>query len=102
MPERFLLQILRSLVKRGILGSTRGADGGYLLRRQPAEISLLDVIEAVDGPLEFPLHMGGGLPEKAKAKLECALGAVAASTRRELQAVTLAHLLPKIDGHLTT
>ena len=95
-------KILRSLVKRGILGSTRGVEGGYSLRRHPAEISLLDMIEAVDGPLEFPLPVGNGLPEMSKARLECALSEVAASTRRELQAVTLAQLLPKIDGRLTT
>ena len=51
MPERFLLQILRSLVTHGILRSTRGVDGGYSLRRNPGDISLLEVIEAVDGPM---------------------------------------------------
>ena len=35
MPERFLLQILRSLVTHGILKSTRGVDGGYVLWKEP-------------------------------------------------------------------
>ncbi len=47
MPERFLLQVLRSLVNHGVLRSTRGVDGGYMLIRSPDEISLLDVIEAI-------------------------------------------------------
>src|ERR1700680_2225111 len=55
MPERFLLQILRHLVTHGILHSTRGVDGGYALERKPEEISLLDVIEAIDGPLSATL-----------------------------------------------
>src|SRR5215216_4770031 len=50
MPERFLLQILRNLVTHGILRSTRGVDGGYALVRPPHQISLLEVIEAIEGP----------------------------------------------------
>jgi Rrf2 family protein len=51
MPVRFLLTILSKLVKRGILKSRRGTDGGYLLARRANEISLLQLIEAVDGPI---------------------------------------------------
>ena len=52
MPERFLLQILRMLVTHGILRSTRGVDGGYALTKPADQISLLEVIEAIDGPLD--------------------------------------------------
>ena len=45
MPERFLLQILRDLAKQGILQSTRGGGGGFMLDRRPEEVSLLEVIE---------------------------------------------------------
>jgi Rrf2 family protein len=100
MPERFLLQILRNLVTHGILGSTRGVDGGYSLQRSPADISLLEVIEAVDGPLDCPLPVHEGLPESSWTKLECALREVTERSRRELRAVTLAHLLPEVDGHV--
>ena len=51
MPERFLLQILRNLVAHGILESTRGVEGGYTLDRAPEDISVLEVIEAIDGPI---------------------------------------------------
>ena len=51
MPERFLLHILRALVSSGILRSTRGVDGGYALNRPPEQISLMDLIEAVEGPV---------------------------------------------------
>jgi Rrf2 family protein len=51
MPERFFLQIVRSLVTHGILSSTRGVVGGYFLQRAPEDISLLDLVEAIEGPL---------------------------------------------------
>ena len=42
MPERFLLQVLRTLVNQGLLKSTRGVDGGYRLSRPLSQISLLE------------------------------------------------------------
>ena len=99
MPERFLLQILRNLVRHGILGSTRGAEGGYALKRSPGDISLLEVIEAVDGPWHSALPVHEGLPAESRAKLECAWREVTELARRQLRSVTLAHLLPEVDGH---
>src|SRR5687767_5138877 len=58
MPERFLLQILRNLVTHGILRSTRGVDGGYALVRPANQISLLEVIEAIEGPYNSTLEVG--------------------------------------------
>ncbi len=95
MPERFLLQILRNLVAHGILESTRGVDGGYALERDARDISLLDVIEAVDGPMSSGMPIGDGLPSESKSKLKDALGEITDLARRELQAVKLAHLLPE-------
>ncbi|MFL6239396.1 MAG: RrF2 family transcriptional regulator [Actinomycetes bacterium] len=51
IPLNFLLGILRELKQALLLRSQRGPDGGYLLRRPASEISLADVIRAVDGPL---------------------------------------------------
>lgn len=51
IPMRYLLKTLRSLVKAGILHSFRGPEGGYALAKKPHEISLLDVVEAVEGPI---------------------------------------------------
>ena len=50
-PRKFLIQILVELKAQGIVRSVRGVAGGYLLARPPAEITLGDVLEAVDGPL---------------------------------------------------
>jgi len=95
MPERFLLQILRNLVAHGILESTRGVEGGYTLERNAEDISLLEVIEAIDGPLASALPLNEGLPTGCKKKLEQALSDVTQLARDELEDVKLAHLLPE-------
>lgn len=51
IPMRFLLKIMPSLIKGGIVGSQRGVGGGYYLAKVPAEITFLDVIEAIEGPV---------------------------------------------------
>jgi len=51
IPMRFLLKIMRSLIKAGIVKSHRGVGGGYSLNKMPEEITLLDVVEAVEGPV---------------------------------------------------
>ncbi len=95
MPERFLLQILRNLVAHGILESTRGVDGGYTLERAPDDVSLLELIEAIDGPLISALPLNEGLPAGSKKKLQRALKDITDMARQELKDVTLAHLLPE-------
>jgi Rrf2 family protein len=94
MPERFLLQILRHLVTHDILHSTRGVDGGYSLGRKPEEISLLEVIEAVDGPMSVALPASEGAETSAaEVKLREALEEITSSSRRQLQAIKLSDLL---------
>jgi Rrf2 family protein len=51
IPVKFLLGILRELKQARLVSSKRGAEGGYALSRPAKEISLADVIRAIDGPL---------------------------------------------------
>jgi Rrf2 family protein len=51
MPVKFLEQILLSLRHAGLLSSKRGVGGGYALARTAAEISVLDIVQALDGPV---------------------------------------------------
>ena len=51
IPAPFLQQILRKLIGAGFLQSRRGADGGFRLALEPSEISIADIVRAVDGPL---------------------------------------------------
>jgi Rrf2 family protein len=53
IPQAFLAQILPLLANRGVVRSQQGARGGYALARHPSEISFLEVIEAVEGPLRL-------------------------------------------------
>ena len=100
MPERFLLQILRNLVTHGILRSTRGVDGGYALVRPAEQISLLEVIEAIEGPYDSALEIGGdGLTEDSQHKLRDALSQVTNTTRRQLESIKLAQLLKPPSHH---
>lgn len=49
IPDRFLLKIMRNLIQSGIMQSFRGVDGGFALAKKPANISLYDVVQAVEG-----------------------------------------------------
>jgi Rrf2 family protein len=54
IPERYLVQILLQLKGAGLVASTRGASGGYRLARPATEISLGEVLSAIDGPPDPP------------------------------------------------
>lgn len=49
IPDRYLEQLLATLRRGGLVQSQRGARGGYLLAREPSQISLLDVISCLEG-----------------------------------------------------
>lgn len=51
MPEHFFSKIFQNLAKSGLVNSFRGSNGGFALARSPEDIKILEVIEAVDGPL---------------------------------------------------
>ena len=51
IPLPTVAKLMKSLNKAGLVASQRGATGGYALGRQPREISVADVIEAVEGPI---------------------------------------------------
>lgn len=50
IPDRFLPQVMADLSRAGIVGAVNGKNGGYCLRQPPAEVSLLDLINATEGP----------------------------------------------------
>ena len=92
IPTKYLENILSELRRSGVVGSQRGADGGYWLARPAAEISVADVIRAVEGPLadvrgEAPEELDYAGPAKP---LERVWLATRASVRLVLDHVTLA------------
>ena len=84
IPTGFLSQILKELVKRGILKSIVGVAGGYRLSRKPTDISLLNIIEAIEGPPS----LFDDLPPKPRR----ALGRANVAARNVLSKVTMADL----------
>lgn len=51
----FLTKVLQPLIKAGIVGSQRGVGGGFFLAKDPTQVSLLDIVEAEEGPLHLNL-----------------------------------------------
>jgi Rrf2 family protein len=94
IPSKFLETILLELKNAGIVKSTRGTEGGYSLARPADEISLADVIRAVDGPMATVRgeRVESVEYEGAAAALRDVWVAVRASLRRVLETTSLADL----------
>jgi Rrf2 family protein len=58
IPARYLEQIFQRLRRAGLVSGKRGPGGGYQLSRSPAEVTLRDIVEAVEGPLQEALGRG--------------------------------------------
>ena len=101
LPPRFLGAILAELRRAGLVASQRGAEGGYRLARGADDISIADIIRALDGPLA---EVRGYRPELtnydgAAENLQLVWVAVRASLRSVLEKVSLADV---VDGTLPT
>jgi Rrf2 family protein len=107
MPPKYLENILLQMRRAGLVRGQRGPEGGYVLARPANQITLADVIRAVDGPLanvrgERPEHVGYTGAAQALQQVWIALRA---SERAILEEVTLEHIakgdLPKRVLELT-
>jgi len=76
IPARFLEQVLHSMKKAGLVSSLRGAQGGYVLSKKPSEVSIAEILEALDGPLLPPLGGAGRTQVRRLGKPELLLGKV--------------------------
>lgn len=72
IPRPFLSKILHDLNKRGLVASSKGPGGGYSLARDPKDIRLSDVVQAVDGRLDLNATCVLGLDE-CRDDAPCAL-----------------------------
>lgn len=79
IPEKFLVHVLLQLKRTGIVRSVRGSKGGYLLGRPPEAVSLLDIVEAIEGPVLKSSSAGSahpGNPDPVWAEAATAIGGV--------------------------
>ena len=56
-PTEYLLQVMQQLVRAGILTSKKGPNGGFNLARPAKEINMLEIVEAIDGPVIVPMNL---------------------------------------------
>ena len=102
VPPAYLAKLLQALVRAGLLHATTGPRGGFRLARPPAEITMLDVVEAVDGRTPFyqcnelrQRGRGASPPEQCRKTCGIAarMSAAESAYRDSLAAVTIADIL---------
>jgi Rrf2 family protein len=93
IPERFLLKVLKPLVSAQILMSIKGPNGGYRLAKSPYDISMLDVVEAVDGPIRGTAPLNPRDPDHGlHRKLDQVCSHIADQMRKQLAKVRVSDL----------
>ncbi|HEY2785271.1 MAG TPA: Rrf2 family transcriptional regulator [Fimbriiglobus sp.] len=97
IPHRFLVQILLQLKGAGVVASTRGAAGGYHLSRNPADITLADVLDVIDPPESSSVGRTGDVSPLAAALRE-KWGEIADARRAVLERTTVADLIAAGQG----
>ncbi len=82
IPPSFLAKIISQLSIAGLIQTSRGAHGGVKLARDPEEITLLEVVEAIDGPIS--LNECTNNPESCPFGEDCPLHQIWCETQAEL------------------
>lgn len=96
IPERFLLKVLKPLVSARILLSIKGPNGGYRLAKGANEITLLEVLEAVDGPIRGQASFARDETDGALNKrLDNICNQAAEQVRKQLGKVKISELAGK-------
>lgn len=96
IPARFLEQVLHAMKKAGLVSSLRGAQGGYVLSKKPSELSVAEILEALDGPFLSITGLSGQNSSRRPSKSELLLAKVwdrvYAAERNVLDAITVEEL----------
>ena len=92
IPRRFLGQVLHKLVENQVLISAAGVAGGYYLARPPRNITLLEIIEAVDGTFSITMACIPTLSPAAQNELMSKFAAASELVRDRFRSITLAQL----------
>ena len=96
---RFTLKILHKLVTEGLVDSYKGVKGGYLLRLSPEKITLLRVIELIDGPIFIARCLGSEDCSLNQDKASCIyhhiFDSISIDVAKKLNGITIADILNK-------
>lgn len=94
ISEKFISRIAVPLRRAGFVESERGAKGGLVLAKRPEKITLLDIAEALDGPLALVPCLGrpGACPRQGRCAAERAWGGIDAALSAALRRTTLAEV----------
>lgn len=92
VPANFLAQILIKLRDHGLITSRRGNHGGYILARPPAEISLHDILLAVEGRC---LHLSGNFDGRSGKRLKQVWDDISGTLVEKTKSYTLDQLTSK-------
>jgi Rrf2 family protein len=85
IPGELLAKILQKLARKGLVVSHQGTHGGYILARDPSKISIVDVIEALDGPIGItPCERGSTCEQMERCSVRDPLANVRAKMVRVL------------------
>lgn len=102
LPQPYLEQILLALKGAGLVRSKRGVGGGYVLARNPVDITLADILSAVDGPISLgdfgEPHKDGACDHEGQCVLLAIWGMVGEYMRRHLETLTLADIAAMARG----
>jgi Rrf2 family protein len=93
IPERFLLKVLKPLVSARVLLSIKGPNGGYRLAKSPSDVTMLEILEAVDGPIRGQAPTIEDSNSSLNSKLEGICKSAAEATRKSLEKVKLSELV---------
>ena len=93
IPERFLLKVLKPLVSARVLTSIKGPNGGYKLARQPNDITMLEILEAVDGPIRGQAPFSEENNSPLNNKLESICKTSADNVRKQLEKIKISELV---------
>jgi len=96
IPQRYLVQILLQLKGAGFVASTRGTSGGYRLVLPPEDISLADIMTAIDGPLAEKYMPASAPNSPAVHAIASTWNEVLDAEREMLQQVTFAELVKRM------
>ena len=94
IPLEYLLKIMQQLVRANVLNSKRGPRGGFSLAKSPKKITLLEIVEAVDGPMCSQLNLTRQAPrERFGAKAEQAYAKAIAQAKAVFKKTKLSDLM---------